>query len=106
MGKRRSRSAANSASPPVDSGATSPEAVPVLDAAAKAHDKSDALSDSFETSVESRFLRRGTKAVAKGEGREGPPEVKMQHHGRGGGKGVGWRSMHMVQCLRYHEVCL
>lgn len=53
----------------------------------------------------------GTKKCAKrgfgGGGRvEGAPEVKVQQHGRGGSKKDGWRWMHMVQRLRFHEVCL
>lgn len=49
-------------------------------------------------------LRRGGGAKARGNGEGGPPEMNLKQHGRGGGKDKGWRSMHMVQCLRYHEV--
>ncbi|CAM9154577.1 unnamed protein product [Scytosiphon promiscuus] len=51
-------------------------------------------------------LRRGGGAKGRGKGDKGgdrPPEMNLKQHGRGGGKDKGWRSMHMVQCLRYHE---
>lgn len=51
-----------------------------------------------------RCVLRGTKGAATGRETEGPPEVKVHQHGRSNAKKDGWRSMHMVQCLRYHEV--
>lgn len=37
---------------------------------------------------------------------EEPPEVEMKDNGADGEKGDTWRSMRMVQCLRYHKVRL
>lgn len=114
MGRRRSSAALSGASPPIDSGTTSPDGVlPNSEATVRSNEASEALPGDCGTCPEPRAkgrgggasrLRRGMGGGRKGEEPDGPPEVKMQHHGRGGGKESGWRSLHMVQCLRYHEV--
>lgn len=81
----------------MDSCTTSPDGIPAIEEARE--ETPDALSGGVDT----RFLKRDAR-VAKDEDTDGPPEVKMHRHGRGAGRGDIWRSMHMVQCLRYHKV--
>ena len=120
MGRRRSSTTLSGASPPIDSGSTSPDGVsggagvlPNSEATARSNETGEALPGDCGACAQPRpkgrgggasRLRRGMSGAGKGEEPDGPPEVKMQHHGRGGGKESGWRSLHMVQCLRYHEV--
>ena len=90
----------DSASNEMDSSATSPDRIPVLQEARDA----DVFSGGPETRAQSFFMKRGGKSAGKGEGVDRPPEVKIHRHGRASGKGDSWRSTHMVQCLRYHKV--
>lgn len=98
------------ASPPIDSGTTSPDWVMGSDTAtmtARLQDEAGARIADVSTSGGSRglHLSRQTKGGGKNERMSWAPEVKIQHHGRGTKKKDGLlRSMHMVQCLRYHEV--
>ena len=118
MGRRRSSAALSGASPPIDSGTTSPDgagvsALPNSEATTRSNEAGEVLPGDCGACAQPRpkgrcggasKLRRGMGGGSKGEEPDGPAEVKMQHHGRGGGKESGWRSLHMVQCLRYHEV--
>lgn len=129
--------ATDSVSPALDSGATSPDAIPptsasdvrttrsntevaaTLEPSSRPADKCDSCADlrsnsnsnsNGRRSCSYKFRRGGKTARAKGGGGGGggnrPPEVHVKQHGRGGGKEKGWRSMHVVQSLKYHEVRL
>lgn len=116
--------ATDSVSPPLDSGATSPDVIPAAAAETRTAsievtvgeaavpppiDKGESCAEPGSNSRGRRSysyrLRRGQKDGAERDrGGNRPAGVHMRHHGRGGSKEKGWRSMHMVQCLRYHEV--
>lgn len=85
----------------MDSCTTSPDGIPAIEEVGE--ETRDALSGGVDAGADTRFLKRGARA-AKGEDTDGPPEMKMHRHGRGAVRGDIWRSMHMVQCLRYHKV--
>lgn len=97
-----------------DLSATNPETeVPVpaagLDATVCMDDKGQALGGVCEVCGESRspegVLRNSSCSFCAKEEKkksEGPPVVKVQRHGKA--KIDNWRSMHVVQSLRYHEV--
>lgn len=51
------------------------------------------------------LTKQGSKGRLTWDAAEGPPEVEMKHNGKRNEKGDSWHSMHMVQRLRYHEVC-
>lgn len=115
MGRKRgsdSTAPSVASSPVLDSSslATSPEDTQAADAVLRTLAVSQAKGSSLNSCPIKRAAgtvrdRKGlkSKGIVRGE-TEGPPEVKVQQHGRGGGKEDGWRSMHMVQRLRYHEV--
>lgn len=86
-----------------------------LGASPRAHpaDKCDSCTESRANSNVRRScgykFRRGGKAKGGGGGdgggsRNRPPEVHIKQHGRGGGKEKAWKSMQLVQSLKYHEV--
>lgn len=91
-GKPTANDYADGASSHVDSSTTSPDGIPA-----------DALAGGVDAGADTRFFKRDSRAT-KEEDTDGPLEVKMHRHGRGAGRGDSWRSMHMVQCLRYHKV--
>ncbi|CAM9725341.1 unnamed protein product [Ectocarpus sp. 6 AP-2014] len=119
IGRRRGShtaagAAADGVTPSLDPGATSPDGIPApaKDATAEVGelpaDKHDSRSRSKSHPCKrtcSYRLRRGGKGRPKSDRRTAnrPPEVHVKQHGRGGGKGKDWQSMHMLQCLRYHE---
>lgn len=115
--------ATDSVSPALDSGATSPDVIPgaaeetrtasievtVGEAVPPPTDNGESCAEPRSNSRGSRScsyrLRRGQKDGAERDGSGNRPAgVHIRHHGRGGNKEKGWRSMHMVQCLQYHEV--
>lgn len=116
--------ATDSVSPALDSG-TSPDGMPAAvseagtasaegatgEALTPPADKSESRAEPRSNSPGRRSysyrLRRGPKDGAEGDGGGNRPAgVHLRQHGRGGSKEKGWRSMHMVQCLRFHEVRL
>ncbi|CAM9549463.1 unnamed protein product [Ectocarpus fasciculatus] len=120
IGRRRgSHAAAGTAAHGVtlsgDPGATCPDGTPAPAEDATTADVGELPADKHDSGSRSSSrpcrrscsyrLRRGGKGRAKSDGRTAnrPPEVHVKQHGRGGGKNKDWRSMHMVQCLRYHE---
>lgn len=115
IGRKRGTNASNSTtgSPALDSSTlTSPEGPRSSEASPPALAASAASAPTREldacaacrASGPGRCKKRGSKGVSVGRHAENPPEVKVQQHGRGGTKEEGWRWMHMVQCLHFHEV--
>lgn len=120
----------DSVSPALDSGATSPDAVPAAARTTRSNTEatgSEATATAAATATPgpsthhhqsftgSRSNSNGRRSCGykfrrggKGKGGDGggnrPPEVHIKQHGRGGGKQKAWRSMHLVQSLKYHEV--
>lgn len=61
-------------------------------------------SISCGTSRSGRCKKCGSEGTTVARHAEDAPEVKVQQHGRGGANEDGWRWMHMVQNIHFHEV--